>query len=47
MAVLQIYQSKLLHDMDESGPNLAKFKELRNATDLALCATKVTAQSIG
>ncbi|ROI27692.1 hypothetical protein DPX16_23014 [Anabarilius grahami] len=31
MAVLQVYQAKLLHDMDESGPDPAMFKELRSA----------------
>ncbi|ROI27680.1 GRB2-associated-binding protein 3 [Anabarilius grahami] len=34
---VQIYQPKLLSDMNESGPDPAKFKELRNATDLVLC----------
>lgn len=43
MAVLQVYQAKLPHDMDESGVDLAKFKELRGATGLALRATKATA----
>ncbi|ROL43771.1 hypothetical protein DPX16_4605 [Anabarilius grahami] len=33
--------------MDESGPDLAKFKELHSVTDLALCPTKATAQAIG
>lgn len=33
--------------MDESSPDLAVFRELHSATDLALCATKTTAQAIG
>lgn len=33
--------------MDKSGPDPASFRELRSATDLALCDTKTTAQSIG
>ncbi|KAA0714748.1 hypothetical protein E1301_Tti006412 [Triplophysa tibetana] len=45
--VLQVYQAKLLQGMDESGSDIAPFKELRSATDLALSATKVTAQAIG
>ncbi|MCJ8740105.1 hypothetical protein PDJAM_G00055060 [Pangasius djambal] len=47
MAVLQVFQAKLLQVMDESGPDSAAFKELRSATDLALRATKATAQAIG
>ncbi len=38
MAVLQVYQAKLLSAVDESEPD---------ATDLALRATKTTAQAIG
>lgn len=40
MAVLQVFQAKLLRSMDESEPNPAVFRELRSATDLALRATK-------
>lgn len=47
MAVLQVFQAKLLRSMDETGPDTATFKELRSTTDLALCATKATAQTIG
>ncbi len=47
MAVLQVFQAKLLQVMDESRPDPAAFKELRSATDLALRATKATAQAIG
>lgn len=47
MAVLQVFQAKLLHFMDESGQDSDAFKELRTATDLALHATKATAQAIG
>ncbi|KTF80803.1 hypothetical protein cypCar_00035720 [Cyprinus carpio] len=46
MAVLQVFQAKLLQVMDESGPDPAAFKELRCATDLALQTTKATAQAI-
>ncbi len=47
MAVLQVYQAKLLSAIDESEPDPATLRELRNATDLALRATKTTAQAIG
>lgn len=43
---LQVFQAKLLHCLDESGPDSA-FKELRSTTDLALRATRTTAQAIG
>ncbi|KAL1279879.1 hypothetical protein QQF64_014479, partial [Cirrhinus molitorella] len=46
MAVLQVYQAKLLRALDESGPDQSSFKDLRSATDLALRATKMTAQAI-
>lgn len=50
MMVLQVFQEKLLHSMDESSPDPAAFKELRitkGLKDLALRATKATAQPIG
>ncbi len=47
MAILQVFQAKLLCSMDESNPNPAAFNELHSATDLALRATKMTAQAIG
>ncbi len=47
MAVLQVYQTKLLSAIDESEPDPATLRELRSATDLALRATKTTAQAIG
>ncbi len=47
MAVLQVFQAKLLTSTDESGPDPATLRELRSVTDLALCATKATAQAIG
>ncbi len=47
MAVLQVFQAKLLQCMDKAGPDPAAFRELRSATDLALRATKTTAQAIG
>lgn len=36
MAVFQMYQAKLLRDMDENSKDPAVFKELRSATDLNL-----------
>ncbi|KAL0197791.1 hypothetical protein M9458_006331, partial [Cirrhinus mrigala] len=47
MAVLQAFQAKMLHTLDEEGPDSAAFKKLRSATDLALRATKKMAQGIG
>ncbi len=47
MAVLQVYQAKLLSAIDESEPDPATLRELRSTTDLALRATKTTAQAIG
>ncbi|XP_051516693.1 uncharacterized protein LOC127419388 [Myxocyprinus asiaticus] len=47
MAVLQVFQAKLLRQMDEQGFDPETFKELRTATDLALHATKVMTQAIG
>ncbi len=46
MAVLQVYQAKLLQSMDVSGLDPTAFKELRSMTDLALCTTKATVQAI-
>ncbi len=42
-----MFQAKLLCSMDESNPKPTAFNELRSATDLALRATKMTAQAIG
>lgn len=36
MEVLQVYQAKLLHDMDESGHDPVMFKEQLSMTDLVL-----------
>ncbi len=47
MALLQVYQAKALKDLHEGGHNLAVLHELHASTDLALRATKVTAQSLG
>ncbi len=47
MAVLQVFQAKVIHSMDESNPNPAAFSELRSMTNLALGATKMTAQALG
>ncbi len=40
MVVLKVFQTKLLWCKDEADPDPAAFRELRCATDLALCATK-------
>ncbi|XP_016084695.1 ankyrin-1a [Sinocyclocheilus grahami] len=40
-------KAKLLHTMDKSSQSSDVFRELRTATDLALCANKATAQAIG
>ncbi len=47
MALLQVHQAKALRDLHEGGHDLAVLHELRAVTDLALRATKVTAQSLG
>ncbi len=47
MAILQVFKTKLLRCMDESGPDPAGFKELYSATELALRGTNTTAQAIG
>ncbi|ROJ48048.1 hypothetical protein DPX16_5314 [Anabarilius grahami] len=47
MAIFQVFQAKLLHSLDESGVEEPAFRDLRSATDLALRATKATAQAIG
>ncbi len=46
MAVLQVFQAKMLAS-EEAGLNAASLRDLRSATDLALRATKATAQAIG
>ncbi len=45
MAVLQVFQAKMLTN-EEAGLDSASLRDLRGATDLALCATKATAQDI-
>ncbi|KAL0163783.1 hypothetical protein M9458_039536, partial [Cirrhinus mrigala] len=47
MAILQVFQAKLLAQSDKSALDPATLMELRSATDLALRATKATAQAIG
>ena len=47
MAILQVFQAKLLRSLDESSPSEPAFRDLRSATDLALRTTKATAQAIG
>lgn len=44
MAVLQVFQAKLLRNMDESGPSPDAFKEVH--TDLVLRGTEATTQAI-
>ncbi len=46
MAVLQVFQAKMLASQ-EAGLDAASLRDLRSATDLALCTTKATAQAIG
>jgi hypothetical protein len=46
MAVLQVFQAKMLAS-EEAGLDAASLRDLRSATDLALHATKATAQVIG
>ncbi len=46
MAVLQAFQAKMLAS-EEAGLDAASVRDLRSATDLALRATKATAQAIG
>ncbi len=47
VSVLQVFQAKLLWDMNESALDPGAFTELRTATDLALRATKVMMQAVG
>ncbi len=46
MAVLQVFQAKILAN-EEAGLDTASLKILRSTTDLALRATKATAQAVG
>ncbi len=46
MAVLQVFQAKMLAN-EEAGLDSASLRDLRSVTDLALRATKATAQAIG
>ncbi len=47
MAVLQVFQAKLLWCMDEAGLDPAAFREMRSATALVLHATMTAAHAIG
>ncbi|KAI2653744.1 ORF V: Enzymatic polyprotein [Labeo rohita] len=47
MAILQVYQAKVLKDLHEGVPDPELVQELRSATDYALRATKVAAQALG
>ncbi len=46
MAVLHFFQAKMLAS-EEAGLDAASLRDLRSVTDLALRATKTTAQAIG
>ncbi len=46
LAVLQVFQAKMLAS-EEAGLDAASLRDLRSMTDLALRATKATAQAIG
>ncbi|KAI2650818.1 Transposon Ty3-G Gag-Pol polyprotein [Labeo rohita] len=47
MAILQVYQAKVLKDLHEGVPDPELLHEPRSVTDYALRATKVTAQALG
>ncbi|KAL0172912.1 hypothetical protein M9458_033223, partial [Cirrhinus mrigala] len=47
MAILQVYQAKVLKDLHEGVPDPELLQELCSATDYALQATKVMAQALG
>ncbi|KAL0199155.1 hypothetical protein M9458_007695, partial [Cirrhinus mrigala] len=47
MAILQVYQAKVLKDLHEGVPDTELLHELRSATDYTLRATKVTTQALG
>ncbi|KAL0154925.1 hypothetical protein M9458_049188, partial [Cirrhinus mrigala] len=47
MAVLQVFQTRLLRSLDEEGPDPESLRKLRTAADLALAASKKVAQGIG
>ncbi|KAL0163565.1 hypothetical protein M9458_039318, partial [Cirrhinus mrigala] len=47
MAILQVYQAKVLKDLHEGVPDPELLQKLCSATDYALRATKVTAQALG
>ncbi len=47
MALLQVHQAKALMQLQEGDADPGVLQELRTATDLALRATKVTAQALG
>ncbi len=46
VAVIQVFQSKMFAS-EEAGLDTASLRDLRSASDLALCTTKTTAQAIG
>lgn len=46
IAVLQVFQAKMLKHLDEDGPDPEIFRELRSATGLALRAPRSIGHSI-
>ncbi|XDV32563.1 hypothetical protein PO909_003350 [Leuciscus waleckii] len=47
MAILQVFQTRLLGSLDEGNPDPELLRKLRTAADLALAASKKVAQGIG
>lgn len=47
MAILQVFQTRLLGSLDEGSPDPESLRKLRTAADLALAASKKIAQGIG
>lgn len=47
MAIWQIYQAKVLKELQEGSPNPEVSQELRSATDYSLWALKFTGSKMG
>lgn len=47
MAVLQVFQKRLLRSLDDEGPVQESLCKLQTAADLALATSKKVAQGIG
>lgn len=47
MAILQVYQAKVLRDLHKWGPNTEMMQELQSVTDYALRAMMVTPKALG